>query len=459
MFSIKPTVFISSTISDLANERQAARLAIKHLGCVPVTSEESFIAQNRNSIDVCLKEVAKADIYILLLGGRYGFELEDGISITEKEWYTADQESKPILVFNLSNYGKELKQIEFANKVGNIYSGKFWKDVSDVFTLKDEIEKSLRNLLIEEEFKRKTNTEKVYSSLLNVSFPQKVYLADLTIDRKTIIANSINSESRLTQKASNREVVFAAMRQRGLKFASDWVSFNKKLLSFHDISSSQCPLSHLIDVGTVDELSSQEFYSIDNDYNNIFKALLGLCLKQKLYKMKVEWIHAYRHFRFMPIDETLSKRVVRWHSKKDATRTVFEQKKWVWNEKTYYECKHFAFKANFFEIDSRWYLNIVPDWAFTFDGRKALFAESDKIAYLKKNEHNQHVFNHLKFVYHFLRYNDSNSLFNKGYPFLEFGDIVNFNSFPKLYDSEWAANENADIKSNLYDKDQVMMEF
>ena len=139
MFNVKPIVFVSSTVSDLPNEREAARLSIEQVDCVPSMCEHTFIAQNRNSIDVCLNEVRKADIYILILGGRYGYELDDGISITEKEWFTADKNDKPIIVFNLINYNKEQKQIEFANKVGDIYKGKFWKDVKDVFKLKDEI--------------------------------------------------------------------------------------------------------------------------------------------------------------------------------------------------------------------------------------------------------------------------------------------------------------------------------
>ncbi|MDD5569652.1 MAG: DUF4062 domain-containing protein [Bacteroidales bacterium] len=459
MFNVKPIIFVSSTVSDLSNEREAARLAIEQINCKPSMCENTFIAQNRNSIDVCLNEVIKADVYILLLGGKYGYELDDGVSITEKEWFIADREGKPILVFNLKKIKTEQKQNDFANKVGNIYDGKFWKEVNSAFQLKDEIQKSLLTLFEEEKIKRKQNTEKLYSSLINIDFAQKIFIGALNIDRKEIIKNSINSERKLFKKSTNREVIYEALKQQNLKFSSDWVCFNNKIVSFHDISNSSIPLHNIVDTGTIEEFSTSEFYSIDDDYKNVFKTLLKFCLIQKLYKMGVEWVKNYNHFRFMPPDENLSKRVAKWHSKKDATRTVFEQTSREWKEKTYYTCKHFAFKIAFIDIENKWYISIVPDWAFTFDGKKPLYNEKDKITYLKRNERNQHVFNHVKFISHFLQYKDEDNLFSNKYKFIDFGDIVNFDSFPILNDDSWSMNEKEDVNNVLSDKIQVTLKF
>ena len=295
--------------------------------------------------------------------------------------------------------------------------------------------------------------------MINISFPKKIYFGNLNIDRDDVIENSINSSRKLTKRASNRDVILEALRQQNLRFSSDWVHFNNKIVSFHNIGESSCPLSNIIDLGTIEEFSTSDFYSINNDYKNVFKTLLKFCVKQKLYKLGVEWVKGYDHFRFMPTKDSLNKRIAKWHSKKDATRTVFEQTKREWKGKDYYTCKHFAFKVLFIDIEDNWYISIVPDWAFTVDGKKPLYNENDKITYLKKNERNQHVFNHVKFIYHFLRFKDSDNLFNIKYPFLEFGDILTLDSYPKLYDSDWLMNENAEVKNKFQDENQVTIKF
>lgn len=97
---LKPNIFISSTVKDLPNEREAAKRAVEKLPANPVMSEFTMNAVDKPSVQACIDEVKKADFYILILGGRYGWELENGISITELEYDTAYKENKPIFVFN-----------------------------------------------------------------------------------------------------------------------------------------------------------------------------------------------------------------------------------------------------------------------------------------------------------------------------------------------------------------------
>jgi hypothetical protein len=52
-------------------------------------SEFTMNAVNKSSVDACIDEVKKADFYILILGRRYGWELDNRISITELEYATA----------------------------------------------------------------------------------------------------------------------------------------------------------------------------------------------------------------------------------------------------------------------------------------------------------------------------------------------------------------------------------
>lgn len=454
----KPTVFVSSTIWDLPSERKAAETAILKVGSLPGMSEKTFIAENKNSLRVCIDHVKRSDIYVLILGGRYGFALDNGKSITETEWDTARDLNKPRLVFNLRYQEKEQKQTEFATNVGQVYHGRFWKEVDDAFQLAEEIEKALRALFNEERGKERANKEKIYSSLIGLTFPDELWQASLSIDRNAVIEASKSSERSLSKKADSRSVIFEALRQKGLRFSADWMTFKGQIISFHNLSDKNLPLSQVVDLGTTECLTPGEFYSDDDDYKNIFKGLLRHSLRQKLYRLRIEWVHDDELFRFMAIDDQMRVRKESWQTSKMSTRKVFELIKEDWKGKTYQHCKHLAFKVSFVDMDGKWYLSVIPDWSMTWDGKKRDFREADRISWLKRNERNQHVFNHLKFLYHYLKKWD-NDLYSERYQFLRFGGILSVESYPRLEDHTWLRNEEKKVANKLIDgSGQIPME-
>lgn len=84
MFITQPKIFISSTIVDLPNERKAALKAVEKAGGFPVMSEFTIEAQSTDSLTACLDKIKSSDIYVLILGGRYGWQPEGKESITEQ---------------------------------------------------------------------------------------------------------------------------------------------------------------------------------------------------------------------------------------------------------------------------------------------------------------------------------------------------------------------------------------
>jgi hypothetical protein len=64
-------VFVSSVRKGLEEERDALPGLITAVGHTAVRFED-FSAQNEPSREACLKGVAESDIYILILGPRYG---------------------------------------------------------------------------------------------------------------------------------------------------------------------------------------------------------------------------------------------------------------------------------------------------------------------------------------------------------------------------------------------------
>lgn len=85
----KPRVFVSSTYYDLKHVRSSLDIFIESLGYDSVLSEKGDIAYSPDVPldDSCYKEVSNADIFILIVGGRYGSEASDGDRKRSKEFY------------------------------------------------------------------------------------------------------------------------------------------------------------------------------------------------------------------------------------------------------------------------------------------------------------------------------------------------------------------------------------
>ena len=84
-YIIRHQVFLSSTFTDLKEERAEVIQAIWELDCIP-TGMEAFLASNESQWSMITGVIDTCDYYILIIGGRYGTLTEDGISYTEREY-------------------------------------------------------------------------------------------------------------------------------------------------------------------------------------------------------------------------------------------------------------------------------------------------------------------------------------------------------------------------------------
>jgi len=91
-------VFVSSTFSDLKEERQEVIQALLELDCIP-SGMELFPAANEDQWSLIKKVIEDCDYYIVIVGGRYGSMGPDGLSFTEMEYRFATEKGKPILGF------------------------------------------------------------------------------------------------------------------------------------------------------------------------------------------------------------------------------------------------------------------------------------------------------------------------------------------------------------------------
>ncbi|WP_083396205.1 DUF4062 domain-containing protein [Frigoribacterium sp. MCBA15_019] len=95
-------VFISSTFRDLVEERREIMQALLEMDCLPA-GMELFPASNESQWTLIQGVIDASDYYLVVLGGRYGSETEEGISYTEKEYDYAVQAGIPVMGFVPAN--------------------------------------------------------------------------------------------------------------------------------------------------------------------------------------------------------------------------------------------------------------------------------------------------------------------------------------------------------------------
>jgi hypothetical protein len=154
-------VFISSTYIDLIEERRAIMDGVWLAGCVPAAME-NFDPDNRPPIATIRDWIDKSDVFILLLGHRYG-DLEPGstVSYIELEFDYAKMRGKEMfsLVLDdslkeerLKRLGEKAIETDHTEKFRSFRNGKVKKNLcsivnsTDPRNLKLVVSKTLANL-------------------------------------------------------------------------------------------------------------------------------------------------------------------------------------------------------------------------------------------------------------------------------------------------------------------------
>lgn len=143
----KLQVFVSSTFTDLIEERQAAVEAILSSGHIPA-GMELFAAGDESQMTVIERWIDESDVYLLILGGRYGsVDSKTGKSYTQLEYEYALAKKQPMfsvvikesaLDEKVKTVGRKVLEEEnpkelklFREEVLKNMS-KFWEDKKDI---------------------------------------------------------------------------------------------------------------------------------------------------------------------------------------------------------------------------------------------------------------------------------------------------------------------------------------
>lgn len=145
---------VSSTVSDLEGERKcildlfSQNSYIDIIGANPYNSSSISASSFTHTVSMA----QECDLFILILGSKFGFELPDGRSATEAE-YDSAYKSDPtkIIVFqkDVEITLIEAKQRIFIDKVCNYYSGYWRSTFKYTHELQAEVNSSCLNWLRE----------------------------------------------------------------------------------------------------------------------------------------------------------------------------------------------------------------------------------------------------------------------------------------------------------------------
>jgi len=135
-------VFISSVIEGFEDYRRAARRAVELTENAPVMAED-FGATPDSPQEACLQGVRESDLFLVLVGPRYGEPTKAGMSATEEEFEQAQQHRLPIIPLKTTE-SLEPQQEDFLRRIAPSWEeGSTYSRFTSPEDLKDAVVKAL----------------------------------------------------------------------------------------------------------------------------------------------------------------------------------------------------------------------------------------------------------------------------------------------------------------------------
>ncbi len=136
-------VFVSSTFSDLENERGKVIQTLMKMDCIP-SGMELFPAADEEQFEFIKRVIDDCDYYLLIIGGRYGSISSSGVSYTELEYeYTLERGLKVIALLHKnpeditvgkseSDPGTKQKLLSFRKRVSENRLVAYWEKIDEL---------------------------------------------------------------------------------------------------------------------------------------------------------------------------------------------------------------------------------------------------------------------------------------------------------------------------------------
>jgi hypothetical protein len=138
--------FVSSVMAGFGDERKAVVEALRDIGLRPVIFEE-FGGRDADPEQAYLAEVEASDIYVGVIGKRYGKQLKSGFSATHAEYIHAKQHGLRIAIWAMAAPDREGHQQSFLDDARVFH---VVPEVQSIEVLKRQITERLRAIAAED---------------------------------------------------------------------------------------------------------------------------------------------------------------------------------------------------------------------------------------------------------------------------------------------------------------------
>jgi hypothetical protein len=228
--------------------------------------------------------------------------------------------------------------------------------------------------------------------------------------------------------------VWGALRRLHADVDGAWVSWDKKLCSFHDLAEE--PWASICE-STESFATSDWSDSEDADRQRLFVQLLNRTLQSQLGPIVRFYprencfaiIGRPHKLKYRSLHRTSTISVVTSYTTTAEDGRKFERR------------RHLAFRGQFRRLDNRWYLEITPTYRFTRDGSELHLFHEDLLKGIKRIEGNRAVLSAVLFWADVLK--PEETLFPHGAAPLSFGDLATFEIPVGLDDKQWLSRDAA----------------
>lgn len=392
--------------------------------------------------------------------------------------YHQYQRYNRFIIYVLTEKGRSYKDKRYAEIIQNRFQFNYEEDIWDYRDLLKAVNQitdanKLKRIqqFLEDKFgkgepfywiKNKSKTEELILNSNEINFPEQINIADLQINKDEIIENMKRQKRKIKYPVPDRTLVIEFLKSNRYLFPYDFVCYENKLVTFHDLNDDEHPFRAVIDYGTVTSEPTTNFYNINNkiDENRerVFKDLLRRCLVRMLKKHGIDWQDEENLFIFtMNEQDDLEKIEFNEEKNRYERRINWGRERFVCfrrmktnkpDEELFYQ--HLAFSCRFFRSEERWFIQINPNWFFSFDGYCKNNYLNYYLKWLKREEVNVDVKNDFRFILWFFK-KKMGDMFDDS--FLKFRELKSFSGSPFLDDNLWNPPKETD-KENGHDDEK-----
>ena len=113
------------------------------------------------------------------------------------------------------------------------------------------------------------------------------------------------------------KVLSKAFELLKITYCRDWFTFEDKILSFRPLDNRDEPLNKLVEIGTVEEYSVNEFANVSFKYEEALLHLINRSIEELASYKNIQWLPKEKYFRFKPIGVPRERKIT-WKNQKNG---------------------------------------------------------------------------------------------------------------------------------------------